>query len=581
MAAPGSPDGAVKLPVEGAGPGQTTPLLITEAPATNYSACEESVATITTSDEPDAPATRDKRSIIGLLAVLLLGVFVSQADSTLVLASYGQIASDFGSLQDASWLMSSYMLATCVAQPIYGKLSDIFGRHAMLQVAYTLFAVGSILGGLSRTMWQLIITRAVQGLGGAGMVSLVSIIVAGKTSVSTMAYYFADRLQILYHSETWPNTEATSTSSKPSDAPLVASLADTCRKASDGDGASLAGQGPLTILAMVLVAVNLETSSVYPHQTADSGKLNLWEKLKRVDLFGAASLSATILSLLLILDIGGQKVPWDAPVVFILAAVGIVSGTLFVVVERCWAKEPIFPLYLLSNRAVATSCLLLGLQTFSQVALMFLIPAYFQVTQNVTPSQAGALMVPSIVGNGVGALIAGAMISKYGRYKFALMLSPISSLLCFALLLVFWDSHTTAAGALLVFPSGLGTGTAFSSLFVALANGVQEKDMAIAVSGLYLSGSIGAVSGISAASAILQIGLQSSLHKALAGVSNGQEIARRASSDLTYVQGLKGKIHDLVVGAYVTSFKGSFWMCLSAAGIALVISLFAKEKRLR
>lgn len=86
-------------------------------------------------------------------------------------------------------------------------------------------------------MWQLVITRAVQGLGGAGMVSLVSIIVAGKTSVSTMASHFADGLQILYHSETWPNTEAMSTSSKPSDAPLAASLADTCHKASDGDGA--------------------------------------------------------------------------------------------------------------------------------------------------------------------------------------------------------------------------------------------------------------------------------------------------------------------------------------------------------
>lgn len=160
---------------------------------------------------------------------------------------------------------------------------------------------------------------------------------------------------------------------------------------------------------------------------------------------------------------------------------------------------------------------------------MFLIPGYFQVTRNVTPGEAGALMVPSVFGNAIGALITGVLISKHGRYKWAIILAPISSLLCFSLLLTFWNGHTSIGEAFFVFPGGFATGVAYSALFVTLANGVEEKDLAVAASGLYLSGSVGAVSGLSAASAILQIGLQSSLHKALVegGIPNGEEASIR------------------------------------------------------
>ena len=127
--------------------------------------------------------------MLSILSVLLIGVFVSQADTSLVLATYGQISSEFNDLQDASWLLSSYMLAMCVSQALYGKLSDIWGRKAMLQVAYALFALGSLFCGLGQSMGQLIAARALQGMGGAGMVCLVSILITDLVPLRDVASY--------------------------------------------------------------------------------------------------------------------------------------------------------------------------------------------------------------------------------------------------------------------------------------------------------------------------------------------------------------------------------------------------------
>lgn len=121
------------------------------------------------------------------LSVLLLGVFVSQIDQSFVIATYGAVSSEFNDLESGSWLVSAYILAQCVAQPLYGKLSDVYGRKACLQVAYVLFAIGTTGSGLGRSMSQVIASRAVQGAGGAGMTSMVAIIVTDLVPLREVA----------------------------------------------------------------------------------------------------------------------------------------------------------------------------------------------------------------------------------------------------------------------------------------------------------------------------------------------------------------------------------------------------------
>lgn len=119
--------------------------------------------------------------------MLLIGVFMSQADATLVLATYGTISSEFNDLESGSWLISAYVLAQSCAQPLYGKLSDIYGRKACLQASYVLFALGTLGVGLGQSMGQVIASRAVQGAGGAGMVCLVSILITDLVPMHEVA----------------------------------------------------------------------------------------------------------------------------------------------------------------------------------------------------------------------------------------------------------------------------------------------------------------------------------------------------------------------------------------------------------
>lgn len=159
---------------------------------------------------------------------------------------------------------------------------------------------------------------------------------------------------------------------------------------------------------------------------------------------------------------------------------------------------------------------------------MFFIPLYFQIIKNATPGEAGGYMIPSIAGNTVGGLIAGVLVKKYGRTKWILIGSAISAGICFTLLLLFWRGNTPIWQSLFVFPGGFATAVAHSVAFVAVAVRVEDDEMAIAASGLYLAGSVGAVAGLSAASAFFQTCLRSSLKASLSGYPDGAEVSQPA-----------------------------------------------------
>jgi hypothetical protein len=184
------------------------------------------------------------------------------------------------------------------------------------------------------------------------------------------------------------------------------------------------------------------------------------------------------------------------------------------------------------------------------------------------------------LGNTIGGLSTGAYIKWSGRYKIPAIAASVSGCLCFSLLLATWRGNTQAWQSIFIFPGGLATGIAHASLFVALASSIEEKDMAIAGSGLYLSGNIGAVTGLSLASAVFTGALRHDLAAALSGFPEGKRIAHRALEDYDFVRHLSGKARELVIAAYVASFSKSFAVSLGCCGIALVIGGFIKERRL-
>lgn len=503
---------------------------------------------------------RSARSVFGIISVLLIGVFVSQADVTLIFATYAHITSEFirlgdGSWISGSWIVTSFGLATCATQTMYGRLSEIFGRKPILQMSYLLFLIGTAIAGLAQNMVQMIVGRVIQGAGSAGMVSMVSILLTDLVPLHEVASYRS-------------YVNVFSTVGRSCGGPIGGYLTQTI-----GWRWAFIGQCPLLLLSIVLVWWRLEE----PRQN-NVLKQSIGTKLKRIDFMGAFFMSASILAFITAVDMGTKNA--NTLVLVSLIVIGVIAGVSFVLTEKFWAKEPIFPLELLGKDAVITSYTIIFIQTGIQVTLMFLVPLYFQVTANASMGEAGAHLVPAVFGNTLGGLAVGAWIKRTGRYKPPTILASLSAILCFSLLLTFWQGHTSTAGSLVIFFGGCGSGMANSAVFVGLTAGVDKEQMAIATSGLYLSSGISVVTGIGAASAFFQSALRANLHRLLERVVDGDEIARKVLSDVGYVQTLHGPLRRLVIRAFVASFRKTFAVQIALASAALVVGILSKQRKI-
>lgn len=450
--------------------------------------------------EPHDKPNTTQPSVYATVAVLLIGVFISQTDTSLMLATYGNIASTFGDLELGSWLISSYILAQCVAQPLYGSLSNIYGRKSCLQASYVIFAAGTLSIGVSRSMGQLISARAVQGVGGAGMLSMVSIIITDLVPIQEVA-------------------------SLRSYVNILQTLGRGCGGVIGGFLTQTLGwrwafliQLPPIVLAIVLVQWRLH---LVPNESEP--RSTKWEKLKRVDFLGAACLCATILSICLILDAGGQSVKWTSPTIKILAAVSITSGVAFVVNSH-YVREPIFPLRLLGKYAVMTNYLIALLATMAQLAIMLVVPPFFEATKRASATAAGAYLIPAFLGNCIGGVATGLWIRRTGVYKAPIVFAPFVAVLGYMLCYTLWSEDTSNWAALATLPGGFATAVAGSATFVALAAGVVDADLAVAASGMYLANNVGAIAGTSAGSAAFQMTLQAGLRTAVEGREDGARV---------------------------------------------------------
>ncbi|EDO01861.1 hypothetical protein SS1G_04336 [Sclerotinia sclerotiorum 1980 UF-70] len=341
----------------------------------------ESAQNVQAENETTGRVTKSAAIIISLL---LIGVFISYADGTLVLATYGTIASEFRALGDASWLTTSYSLAMCAVQPLTGKISDIYGRKPVLLISYGFFVIGCVLTGLSQAMWQTVMGRVVAGMGGAGMSVMVSVLIVD--------------LVPLIHVAAWRS---------------YVNVVGTIGRSIGGPlgGLSFIGQGPLMLFAIVLVAYKLPTRSLSDEPIhADDGP----SRLRRIDFVGAFMLTGTIAAFLAALSLAGQALPWSHPIVIGLLLGSVLLGAVFVSYEIKVATEPIFPPALAIQRDVAASYAINALQLGAQVGMMYSVPLYFRVTQGSSNTTAGLHLFPAVFGNTTGGLLAGWLISRIG-----------------------------------------------------------------------------------------------------------------------------------------------------------------------
>ncbi|QDS75640.1 hypothetical protein FKW77_006935 [Venturia effusa] len=425
-----------------------------------------------------------------VVLVLTTGVFVAQLDTSFVLATHSTIASEFDQLANSSWLVVSYSLAMCAVQPIYGKVSDIYGRKQCLMVAYFFFALGCLICGTSTSLFQVVLGRIVSGVGSAGASALVSLIILDLVPLRKVASL-----------RSYVNIAATTGRSL--GGPVGGFLSDTI-----GWRWSFLGQAPLIAMSALLVWI------LVPHRVHDDEETKT-EKFSRIDFAGAFFLATTITSFLLVVEIGGRKLAWNHPFILVLVATTMLSAMLFVITETRWAAEPIFPTHLLKQKDVICQYLVMALQIAAQLAMMFCVPLYFQITDNASASLAGAHLFPAVGGNAIGALLSGWIIKKTGRYKVLTATAPLIAAACYLLLILRWHGNTNFWESLYIIPGGFGTGMAEASTFIGLTASVAPDYQAIVISGLFLAANVGVILGLAGSSAVAELSLQRELNQRL------------------------------------------------------------------
>ncbi|KAL1897582.1 hypothetical protein Sste5346_003887 [Sporothrix stenoceras] len=495
----------------------------------------------------------------GILALLLVGVFAANADTSLVLATYGTISSEFHSLGSASWLLTAYMLAMCGSQPLYGKLSNLYGRKTLLLVAYVLFAAGCLLCGVADRMSTVIIGRLISGCGGSGMTSVVSFLIADMVPKREVAAYRS-------------YVNLVTTLGRSCGGPLGGWLAGTV-----GWRWSFLAQVPVTVLAIILVGWRLTVpEKVFP--AGDEEETTSTSRLRRIDFLGAALMCATIVTFLLPLSMGGSQLPWTHPLMLALFGASQVLAGFFCYVELRVAKEPIFPLPLLARRDVVLPYLILFLQNIAQTFMMYGVPLYVQVTHvpAASPAAAGLYLVPAVVGNTVGGLATGAYIQKFARYQRPTVVGTIVAGLCHLLTTIRWTGHTSWPESLYIFPGGMGTGIIHASTFMAITASTSDEELAIAGGGLFLSGNFGSLLGVTLASSVIHAVTS---RVATANLPDRPDVVANALADVGYITSLTGRLRDGIVSAYVAGFRSNFALALLACVISLVLSLMIRERR--
>lgn len=291
-------------------------------------------------------------SIRNVVLILLIGVFISNADTSILLAVHPIVASEFNALHDSSWLLTSFGLASTAMQPIYGKMSDIYGRKSLLLVAYILFATGCAIVGVAQSMAQVILGRVVSGLGASGMTALVSILITDLVPLRDVAAW-----------RSYVNIAATT--GRSIGGPMGGWLADTV-----GWRWSMMGQSPVAAIAVVLIATVLPS---HTRSTSDAINTSKRDKLARIDFLGALFATLTILCFLLPLQIGGDRLPWSHPAILGLLGGSCVSAVLFAVVEARIAREPLIPMVLFQNKDVLLSAAIMIIQMLAQTAVRFTV----------------------------------------------------------------------------------------------------------------------------------------------------------------------------------------------------------------
>jgi EmrB/QacA subfamily drug resistance transporter len=492
------------------------------------------------------PLDLTHRQILTVLTGVMAGMLLAALDQSIVGTALPRIVSELGGLDKLSWVVTAYLLTSTAVTPLWGKISDLYGRRKVFQAAIAIFVVGSMLSGLARTMTELIAFRAFQGIGGGGLFAIALAIIGDVIPPRERGRYQG------YFGAVFGVSSVAG--------PLLGGWF------TDGPG----WRWIFYINVPIGIAALIITSSAL--------KLPVRRREHAIDYAGALAIVASVASLLLYLNWRGPGFGWGEGVAVALAAASAGFAGLFVWIESR-AAEPILPLHLFRNpifRVGNAFGFLSGMVLFGTIIFL---PLYLQAVKGYSPTESGLALLPAVIGIFSTSISAGQMISRTGRYKIYPVLGGL--ILIFAMLgLTRLSAHTPYwQVAIAVYVWGAGIGLTMQTILTAVQNAVDYRDLGTATGAVTFFRQIGGAIGAAAFGAMLSSRLAVHLSDAFGGhLPPG---AAGGANDVQAIRHLPAAIRDRVLDAFSSALDDVFLIGVPIVVLAFLVALTLKEIPLR
>jgi EmrB/QacA subfamily drug resistance transporter len=533
-----------------------------------------------------AGSTMTSRQIMLVMIGLMAGMFLSALDQTIVSTSMRTIADDLDGMSLQAWVTTGYMIMSTIATPIYGKLSDIFGRRPLFIIAIAIFLLGSLLSGTAMDMYQLAGWRAVQGLGAGGLMALPLAIMGDMLAPRQRAKYQGFFFAVFGISSVI--------------GPLIGGLLSGTNEI-----LGISGWRWVFLLNLPIGAIALVVVLTFLHLPANHRRV-------RIDWLGAAFVIMSVGPLLLIAE-QGREWGWGSAGAWACYVIGAVGILAFILTELRMKDDALIPMKLFKNSTFSMATIMGVFVGFAMFGGMMTIPLYLQLVLGATPTESGLLMLPMIVGMMAASMISGQIMSRTGRYgRFPRIGTAFLAVGYFYMTFLTYDKPVwfVMIGMFLI---GAGLGQLMQTLTVASQNSVEPQNMGVATSSSTFFRTMGGTMGTAVLFSVLFSRIPETIKAAfenptfltplkqalvdpavladpankpilkvlLEAAKNPASATSSMNGDTSFLIGADHRLSDPFLVGFSNASISIYWICMAVALVAFVLSWFLKTPPLR